>query len=115
MYTTLVILMVLVAAVVDIFLLKTKLLLRGSFWVTYAILFVFQFLTNGWLTGLGIVQYDESEILGIRLGNAPIEDMLFGFSLILLILASWVKIGPTTPSRREPTRNESLAQPERVE
>lgn len=115
MYTSLAILMVLIAVIVDLFVLKTRLLLRGSFWITYVILFFFQFLTNGVLTGLGIVQYDEAQILGLRLGNAPVEDMLFGFSLVVLILSSWVKIGPSTSKQSASLPTEAVAQPERIQ
>ena len=55
---------------------------------------VFQLLTNGWLTGRGIVQYDESQITGVRLANAPVEDIAFGFSLIVLTLSIWQRLSP---------------------
>jgi hypothetical protein len=35
------------------------------------------------------VQYSPSEIIGRRLAGAPIEDLLFGFSMILLTLSLW--------------------------
>ena len=36
------------------------------FWTAYAIVVVFQLLTNGWLTGRDIVTYDDAAILGVR-------------------------------------------------
>jgi len=33
--------------------------------------------------------YADSEIIGRRLAGAPIEDLLFGFSMILLTLSAW--------------------------
>ena len=61
-----------------------------AFWASYAIVVTFQLLTNGWLTGRGIVTYDRSQILGVRLVFAPVEDLLFGFSLVVQTVAWWV-------------------------
>lgn len=41
------------------------------------------FLVNGLLTGLPVVQYNDAENLGIRLGTIPIEDGMY--SLIMLL------------------------------
>jgi lycopene cyclase domain-containing protein len=92
-YTALVVTGLVVAAVCDLVLLRTRLLARKSFWVSYAIMFGFQLLVNGVLTGLGVVQYDPDTILGVRLAYAPVEDLGFGFALILLTLSCWVALG----------------------
>jgi hypothetical protein len=74
-------------------------LTRRTFWVSYAIILVFQLVTNGVLTGFEIVRYDGSGILGSdvtqffgegRIAFAPIEDLLFGFSLVVQSLAWWI-------------------------
>jgi lycopene cyclase domain-containing protein len=77
----------------DLLLLRTALLRRRAFWLAYSILFGFQLLVNGVLTGLGIVRYDPNAIIGLRLAYAPIEDLGFGFALILLTLSCWVALG----------------------
>jgi lycopene cyclase domain-containing protein len=92
-YTWLVCLAVLGAAACDLLLLRTRLLRRKAFWVSYAIMVGFQLLVNGVLTGLRIVQYDPDTILGVRLAYAPVEDLGFGFALILLTLSCWVALG----------------------
>ena len=33
--------------------------------------------------------YADSEIIGQRIAGAPIEDLLFGFSMILLTISAW--------------------------
>ena len=33
--------------------------------------------------------YSDTEIIGQRLAGAPIEDLLFGFSMILLTISAW--------------------------
>ena len=89
------------AVVVDLAVLRTRLVARRVFWTAYAIVLGFQLLTNGWLTGREIVTYDESVILGVRLVYAPVEDLLFGFSLVLQTLAWWVWWGRLRSGRDE--------------
>ena len=89
-YTALAVGGVLVALLLDLVVLRTRLVTRRVFWTAYAIVLVFQLLTNGWLTGRDIVTYADSAILGVRLVFAPVEDLLFGFSLVLQTLAWWV-------------------------
>ena len=80
---------VLVAVMVDLFILRTQLITRGIFWLAYGLILPFQLLTNWWLTSRNIVIYEPSQIIGRRLAGAPIEDLLFGFSMILMTLALW--------------------------
>ena len=89
-YTALALLGVVLAVALDVAVLRTRLVTRRVFWTAYAIVLVFQLLTNGWLTGRDIVTYDPDTILGARLAFAPVEDLLFGFSLVLQTLAWWV-------------------------
>lgn len=77
------------AVIADLFILRTQMITRGIYWLTYGLIFPFQLLTNWWLTSRKIVQYSPSEIIGRRLAGAPIEDLLFGFSMILLTLSLW--------------------------
>lgn len=92
-YTQIAIAAVVLAAVLDIFVLRTRLLTRKAFWASYAIIVAFQLLTNWWLTSRNIVMYDRHQILGPRLASAPLEDLAFGFSLVLAVLALWVYWG----------------------
>ena len=80
---------VIFAILADLFILRTQMITRGIYWLTYALIFPFQLLTNWWLTSKNIVQYSPTQIIGRRLAGAPIEDLLFGFSMILLTLALW--------------------------
>ena len=81
------------AAALDLYLLRTRLLLRRAFWSSYAIILPFQLLTNWWLTSRNIVMYNAHEIIGKRIASAPVEDLLFGFALILSVQALWVFFG----------------------
>jgi lycopene cyclase domain-containing protein len=98
-YTTLAGAAVVGSVGLDLLVLRTRLLGRRIFWVSYAIIVGFQLVTNGWLTGRRIVTYDGEAILGsatpVFLGSgrvawAPVEDVLFGFALVLQTLAWWV-------------------------
>ena len=80
---------VLVAVLLDLFILTSQMITRGIFWMTYALILPFQLLTNWWLTSKNIVMYSSDQIIGRRLAGAPIEDLLFGFSMIVLSLALW--------------------------
>lgn len=92
---------VLIAIVLDLFVIRSAIVSQWRFYFAWAILLVFQLLTNGWLTGREIVQYDESQITGVRLANAPVEDIAFGFSLIVLTLSIWQRLSPN--GRHTPT------------
>jgi lycopene cyclase domain-containing protein len=98
-YTVAAALGVLGALTVDVALLRTRLVARLTFWATYPIIFAFQLLSNGVLTGLGVVRYNPEAILGLRIVFAPVEDLAFGFALVLTSLSVWVWLG-----RREAQR-----------
>ena len=78
-----------VAVMADLFLFKNSLLTRPAFWTSFGIILPFQFLTNWWLTSRNIVMYNPDSIVGLRLFSAPAEDVLFGFALVLSVMAFW--------------------------
>jgi lycopene cyclase domain-containing protein len=93
-YSDLAITAVLIAVVVDLFLFKNSLLTRSAFWISYSIILPFQLMSNWWLThyradGQAIVMYDPNTIVGPRLAAAPVEDLLFGFALVLSVMGLW--------------------------
>jgi lycopene cyclase domain-containing protein len=89
-YTALALIGIAVAVALDLLVLRTRLLTRRAFWVSYAIILAFQLVVNGVLTGRHIVRYDSGTILGLRIAHAPVEDLMFGFSLVVQTLAWWV-------------------------
>jgi len=95
---------VVLAALLDVFVLRTRLILGRVFWCAYPIVFGFQLLSNGILTGRGVVLYNPSAILGVRLVHAPIEDVLFGFALVLATLSLWTALRPRAASPPEQDR-----------
>jgi len=100
-YTWLALAGIALALVLDLAVLRTRLVRRRAFWVAYAIIIVFQLISNGVLTYRHIVRYDSGAILGLRLAGAPVEDLFFGFSLVLQTLSWWVFWGRRRASRVE--------------
>jgi lycopene cyclase domain-containing protein len=98
-YTELAIVGVAVSVLLDFVVLRTKLLQRKLFWVSYAIVLVFQLIVNGVLTGRRVVTYNGADVVGGstphffgsgRVAYAPVEDLLFGFALVTQTLVWWV-------------------------
>ncbi len=110
-YTQLAVAGVLAALAADHALLRTRLVRRRVFWVAYAIVLAFQLLSNGVLTGRGVVRYDERAILGWRVAYAPVEDVLFGFAMVLLTQSTWVWLGRRAARPVLPARPAQTARP----
>jgi lycopene cyclase domain-containing protein len=98
-YTDAALLGVAFAVMLDLGVLRTRLLRRKAFWASYLIIVAFQLIVNGILTGRRLVVYSPVAVLGgatpqflggWRLAYAPVEDLLFGFSLVVQTLAWWV-------------------------
>jgi lycopene cyclase domain-containing protein len=92
-YTVAAILGVIGAIVIDVAVLRTRLVARQVFWLTYPIVLVAQLIANGVLTGAGVVRYSRHAVVGLRIAYAPVEDLLFGFALVLVTLSTWVWLG----------------------
>jgi lycopene cyclase domain-containing protein len=113
-YSALAVTAVVAVLVVDLAVYRTRLVTRAVFWVAYAIVLVFQLLMNGVLTGRGVVTYDPDVVWGPRIAYAPVEDLLFGFAMVTLTLATWAAVnrrantatrrGRETRTRRSSTR-----------
>lgn len=109
-YTALAIVGVAGAVFVDLALLRTRLVRRKAFWTAYGIVLFFQLIVNGVLAGLPVVRYDPGTITGVRIAYAPIEDVAFGFAMVLLTLATWVALGRSA-ARRSPRPGRALRHP----
>jgi lycopene cyclase domain-containing protein len=103
-YTAAALLGVVGAVLLDLAVLRTRLLRSRDFWTAYGIVLVFQLVTNGVLTGTGTVTYDRDAILGPRVVFAPVEDLLFGFSLVLQTLSWWDFFGQRSAAARRSAR-----------
>lgn len=102
----------------DLAVLRTGLVLRRAFWVSYLIVLGFQLAVNGVLTGRGVVAYSTHAVAGVgsvpgrtppflgqgRVAFAPVEDLLFGFALVVQTLSWWVWWGNRVSRPRSPNR-----------
>lgn len=103
-YTQLSLTAIVLAVIADLWIVRGRILTQKVFWASYAIVVFFQLLSNGAFTGLGIVKYADSAILGStspevgpppmfgdgRIAFAPVEDLGFGFALVVLSVSLWV-------------------------
>lgn len=87
-YTYSAVLAALFAVILDR-ILGTRLLARPAFWVFLTVMYGFKLLVNGYLTWRPIVLYGDGHSLGIRLGTIPLEDFLYGFSLLSITIIIW--------------------------
>ena len=101
-YSQLAIFAVACALILDLFIAETKLVKLRVFWTSYAIILVFQLPTKWWLTSRNIVTYSADAINGFRVAAAPIEDLLFGFALVLGVLSNWIRITASKKPRQRP-------------
>lgn len=101
-YTALAVVSVVGVVLLELLWLRTGLFRQARFWLAMGIVYAFHVLVDGWLTKLSapIVLYDEDQITGVRIPwDIPVEDYLFGFSMIVLTLLAWLRVG-----RREEAR-----------
>ena len=95
-YTVLAVLSVVVMVAAELLWFRTGLFGRLQFWLSMAIVYFFHVLVDGWLTKLSdpIVIYDPDHHSGIRFPwDIPVEDYLFGFSMITLTMVLWIRAG----------------------
>jgi lycopene cyclase domain-containing protein len=92
-YTQIALLAVPLVVIFDLYITRSRILKRKSFWNAYAILVFFQLITNWWLTSRGILTYSADAIAGIRIAAAPAEDLLFGFTMIVMTISLWMYWG----------------------
>ncbi|MFO7778745.1 MAG: lycopene cyclase domain-containing protein [Nitriliruptoraceae bacterium] len=98
-YTLLTVLAIIVVVLLDLVVVRTRLLTTLGFWLALAIVWAFQIPVDGWLTRLdaAIVCYDDRHFSGVRIFfDSPIEDFGFGFAMVLATLMVW-----TVSARRE--------------
>ena len=88
-YTQITVYALIITIFFDIFITKNSLLSTLKFWLSYFIILPFQLFTNWWLTSREIVIYNSESIIGLRLAGAPIEDLIFGFAIILAVMSLW--------------------------
>ena len=78
---------------------RTGIFGRPAYWLTMAVVLGFQILVDGWLTkrSAPMVLYRASATTGWRFPwDIPVEDFLFGFALVTLVIVRWEVVGRRT-------------------
>lgn len=102
-YTVLAVLSVPVVVALELCLWRTGIFRQARYWLSMLIILSFQVLVDGWLTKLSapIVLYHPDQMLGVRFPwDIPVEDFLFGFSMVTLTMILWIRAGRS--ERKEP-------------
>ncbi len=77
----------------------SRLFQRREFFIFLLIILFFKFLVNGYLTSQLIVIYNPRFFLNVRIGSIPVEDFLFGFSMVTMTIVLWEHFKCTNSSR----------------
>ncbi len=102
-YTVLTAIALVAVVALELFVLRTGLFRMLAYWVSMVIVLGFQVLVDGWLTKLDapIVLYDPAMTLGVRFPwDIPVEDFGFGFAMVTLTIALWLRVTRTPRGRR---------------
>jgi lycopene cyclase domain-containing protein len=61
----------------------------SSFLVSYAVVLLPFMVVNGLLTAIPVVEYDNSENMALRIYSIPIEDVIYGMLLFLMVISMY--------------------------
>ncbi len=104
-YSTLTVLAMVAVVAAELLWIRSGVFRRRAYWLALGICALFQIPVDGWLTKLSsvIVIYNPEVFSGIRIfWDSPIEDWGFGFALMTLAIALWVRQAPGEGERPEP-------------
>jgi len=108
-YTVAAVVAVVAVVLLELVVLRTGLFRRRAYWLTMVIVFGFQVAVDGWLTKLSapIVLYDdEQRALPRAPWDIPVEDFVYGFALLTLVLLLWERARPVpTTTAAVPARD----------
>jgi lycopene cyclase domain-containing protein len=95
-YTILTVVAMAAVVAVELLVIRSGIFRNAAYWIALGICAAFQVPVDGWLTDLPtpIVIYNSEVFSDIRIfWDSPIEDWGFGFALMTLALAIWVRLG----------------------
>ena len=97
-YTVAAVVAALAVIALEVAVLRTGLFRQRAYWCSMAIVLGFQVLVDGWLTkrSAPIVLYADDHTTGLRAPwDIPVEDFVYGFALLTLVLLLWERARPT--------------------
>lgn len=93
METYLILNLLFLAVVLSILALFRTIVVSKSTIIVALVLLILTAIFDSLIIGLGIVDYDANKILGITIGNAPIEDFFYTLLVIIAVPSLWKLIG----------------------
>jgi len=67
----------------DLVVLKTAVVKSRECWMVMAMMLLVTAVFDQLLTGLPIVHYNDANISGIKIGNAPVEDFMYTIAAVI--------------------------------
>jgi len=111
-YTVMTLLAMALVVALELVVIRSGIFRMRAFWIALGICALFQIPVDGWLTKLSstIVIYNPDVFAGVRIFfDSPIEDWGFGFALMTLVLALWVRQGRNDDATSPVVRDAALA------
>jgi len=111
-YSVLTVVAIAVVVAAELLWIRSGIFRRRAYWLAVGICALFQIPVDGWLTKLTsvIVIYNPEVFSGVRIfWDSPIEDWGFGFALMTLALALWVRQEPDEESDDRPALVDATA------
>lgn len=100
-YTELVLVAAVLAVVLDLAILRTRILLTRRYAIFLTVMLLFFLAVNGILTGLPVVMYAPQAITGFRVITIPIEDFAYLFALVTPTIALYEYLSARRSRREE--------------
>ena len=82
---------------VTLLILRVKLRMPSKpWWLTLLILLIMTAVFDALIIGAGIVDYDRSKLLGLYVGNVPVEDFMYAILAVMILPTLWRRMEKKT-------------------
>ena len=82
---------------VTLLILRVKLRMPSKpWWLTLVILLLMTAVFDALIIGAGIVDYDRSKLLGLYVGNVPVEDFMYAILAVMILPTLWRRMEKKT-------------------
>lgn len=71
-----------------------------AFWVFMLIMGFAEMAVNGFLTSRPVFLYGKSFISGLKILTIPIEDFIYGFAFVMLVIVLWEHVTKSSEPRK---------------
>jgi lycopene cyclase domain-containing protein len=102
-YPTLAVTAAVAVVVLEVVVFRSGLFRERAYWISMGICYAFMIPVDGWLTKLSapIVIYRPEDTSGISpIWDIPLEEYVYAFALLTMVMLTWDRVGPRAPARR---------------